>query len=201
MGNRVISFGKVDGYGRGRKNCEVTAVISLMNIEWGLEFAAYAKVWNNLHTDSIMFGQCLESTLEKYEKDLKENGTLEEFKILLDIWKKHHLNDMHAGTIEQEEALLEHFGNMDASQYKEHCEYLKSIGLYEIPWTDELKVSGYKDKKHPDAYQYGSGWIYREISEKDLEKINKIIDKGMKGLREISLEEKEMETPEEEPER
>lgn len=60
-------------------------------------------------------------------------------KHLVDFWKKHHLNDLKAGTKKQMDAIKDspNKGDFDAT-----CAYLKSIDLYE-------------DR----GYRYGSGWL------------------------------------------
>lgn len=71
---------------------------------------------------------------------------------LLYIWKNYHLNDMHAGTPAQEDALNKKFGGPDANRYSEQVEYLKSINLYE-----------------DNGYRYGSGWLSRPVPEEVLQ--------------------------------
>lgn len=195
---RKINFGKVDGYGKGRKNCEVITEVCLEDTEKGPEFSTSAIVLNNIHTQPILIGQCYDAILNRFAEDLKTNGTFDEFKVLYDLWKKHHLNGMHAGTEEQENAVLEHFGNENADHYKEHKDYLKSIDLYEVPMTEYVKLYGPKKEEIPSTYTYGSGWVHRPIPEKDLEAITLILEKGMEGLKELVLKEKDQEIPEEE---
>lgn len=66
----------------------------------------------------------------------------------LDVWKKHHLNDMHAGTPKQEEALNKWRAKHKIAgwAYDKEVKYLKSIRLY-------------NDKGH----KYGTGWLRREV--------------------------------------
>lgn len=69
---------------------------------------------------------------------------------LVEFWKQYHLNSMCAGTRNQMEALkgcLTH-------DYKDQCEYLKNLGLYE-------------DR----GYKYGTGWLYRSFPQDELESI------------------------------
>ncbi len=95
-------------------------------------------------------GQCLDSLSELITDPL--------FTQIYFLWKRYHLNDLHAGTPVQEYA-LEHspIGSLLEADYKHRCEYLKSIGLYE--------VSGYK---------YGHGWLTETIEPHDLELIKSI---------------------------
>lgn len=60
---------------------------------------------------------------------------------LIKVWKKWHLNDLHAGTIRQEKELEGVKGD-----YSAHCKHLEKIGL--------LVDNGYR---------YGSGWLTREL--------------------------------------
>lgn len=81
------------------------------------------------------FGQCYDS--------IKPTPTQ---KKIIAIWKKYHLNDMNAGTPEQEKALKGFKGDYDAQ-----CEHLKKKGLYEVTL------------KNGKPYKYGTGWITREL--------------------------------------
>ena len=79
-----------------------------------------------------------------------------------DVFKKYHLNDLHAGTPEQENYLhsigITNFGN----NYKKCCEELKKVNLYECEW---------KGKK---SY-FGGSWFHWDIPAEDMEKIYKIL--------------------------
>ena len=99
----------------------------------------------------IMGGQCLD--------ELKEYINDETFNTIYVMWKKHHLNDMHAGTEKQEAALNEAGLTQYANKYKECCDYLESINL--------LKDDGYK---------FGTGWLKREIPEEDLNIIKGLLN-------------------------
>lgn len=154
---RTISFGKHAIYS-DRKINEVTLDIELReeNINKPV-FSVCANVWNIRHTDIIMGGQCLDE-LCKYVK-------IPLFREIHRLWEEHHLNNLHAGTSEQEKAIEEwkEYGN--AYDYSKVCEYLKSIGLYEVEYNGK-------------PYKYGSGWIYKEILENDLKLIKYIIETG-----------------------
>lgn len=66
-------------------------------------------------------------------------------KKLQDIWKRWHLNDMRAGTPEQEDFIRE-WMKSNRYDYTAACNALKEAGLYEI-----------------DGYKYGHGWLMEEI--------------------------------------
>ncbi len=67
-------------------------------------------------------------------------------KRLIDIWKKYHLNNMNAGTPEQEEALKGFDGD-----YTKQCEHLKKLGLYEVRL------------ENGNLYKYGYSWWARKL--------------------------------------
>lgn len=96
-------------------------------------------------------GQCLD------EMNVYFNGD-ETFDTIYKMWKKHHLNDLHAGTVAQEEALEKAGYTGWANNYKECCDYLESIGLFD-----------------DNGYKFGHGWLKREIPEEDLNTIKKLL--------------------------
>ena len=96
-------------------------------------------------------GQCL----DEINKIITPNET---FNQIYRLWKLYHLNDMHAGTEKQEKALADKFGGVNANIYTEQCKYLESIDL--------LIDNGYK---------FGTGWLKREIPNKDLQLIKELL--------------------------
>lgn len=147
---REISFGKIDYNGIGRKINECIVEFELKcDKDNRMIFTASGSIWNYLKTDIICFGQILEDLLVFFpdNKKLKE---------IIGVWKVWHLNDTHAGTIEQEKALSEKGYSGD---YDKDCEYLRSIGLYEVKLEDAT------------MYKYGTGWIYRKIPADIIKKI------------------------------
>ena len=151
---RTISFGKIDYLGIGRKTCPVEVEIALRDKPEGPEFVAAGTVWNHMKTDCYLFGQCLD-TLADYIKN-------PEFEEIRELWQKHHLNSMHAGSPKQEEYLIEH----GVKDYAEACKKLKEAGLLE----DESYI--YNGK----PYRYGTDWLRRDIPEKDLERIKELLN-------------------------
>ena len=158
---KTFEFGKIAYRNDRIKNNLVT-----VDIEWRenrngkMVFSACGDVWNNIHTNIYCGGQCLDTL-----NDFPEIRTNPTFKQIYRLWKLYHLNDLHAGTVEQEEALREHFGYpiVRFVKYEDKVEYLKSINLYEVP--------------HPDTgepFQYGHGWLYREIPEEDVKIIESL---------------------------
>jgi hypothetical protein len=153
---KTISFGKVDGYNIGRKNCEVMLT---MNLTEDNCFSVSGELWNNLHTDIIRGGQCINALYNDFP-ELQQNKLYCE---IMELWQKYHLNDMKAGTPEQERAIKEWKAQGNVYNYEKVCDYLKSIDLYEVPLDGKL-------------YKYGSGWLKEEIPENDLLRIKEIME-------------------------
>lgn len=154
----VISLPKIDFNNMGKKNCPVELEVELEQENGKEVFTACGEVWNHIHTDIYCGGQCLD-TLAEYFQD----NTL--FQQIYCLWKLYHLNNMHAGTVKQEQA-IEHAkeNGLLGKTYDYHavCEYLKSVGLYE-------------DVYNGKPYTYGSGWLYWPIPDEDLRLIKSII--------------------------
>lgn len=112
------------------------------------------ELWNATHTNIVMGGQCLDNLNEF--SSLKCNPL---FKRLYRLWNLYHLNDMHAGTVKQEQA-LNNYRDQNQNRYcsqDEQCKYLESIGLL----VD-------------DGYKYGTSWLYRPIPDEDLKEIESL---------------------------
>lgn len=169
---RTIDIQKVDGYGKGRKNCMVSVELKLNNGN----FSASAVLWRSDHSDILMGGQCFDDLLNDYP-ELKDNDVFME---TYDLWNKYHLNDMHAGTPEQEEAIEEWKSQGNKYDKKKACDYLKSIGLYEVPIsTIDKDVNPQFIDCEKETYKYDSGWLKESIPDKDLERINSLIKTGL----------------------
>lgn len=150
-------FGKIDFYGIGRKMNAVEVEINLKEFaDSTYSFSVCAFIWTAQHKDTVIGGQCLDDAA--FMKLAAENKVLEE---IIRLWKAYHLNDLHAGTPEQEKALKEvNLGR--ACDYDKACDYLKSIGLYEVEYQGK-------------PYRYGSGWIFYPIPQDDLKKIHQLL--------------------------
>ncbi len=167
---RKFDFGKVDYNRNGRKTCRVTAKAELT--EDG-RFSASACVWNQLGTDILMGGQCFDSLKQDFP-ELMEN---EQFAELYNIWENYHLNDMHAGTPEQEAAVREQFINRHRHgygyryDYSEACEILKAAGLYEVPDP--------RPGHEGELYRYGTAWLKEDLPESVVARIESLIGEGV----------------------
>jgi len=161
--NKTITIGKIDYLNCGRKINKVQVELRLTKkiiyraTEPKYTFAASGTVWNNRETDCYMGGQCIDSLLEY----LPKNKLLKE---IHDIWKEHHLNDMHAGT-EEQEAHLKSLGKYQ--DYDWACDELQKANLYVVP--DPRRTN------ETDLYRYGHGWLYREIPENVIARLKEIM--------------------------
>lgn len=100
----TIDCGKIDWNGTGRKinaaevdveyRLEIKYIDGKPSLYW--EFSASGAIWNNLHTHWTSGGQCLD--------DMAKLVNTPKFREVYDLWKKHHLNGMTAGSPAQEAA-------------------------------------------------------------------------------------------------
>lgn len=179
----VYTFGKVDGYGNGRRSCQAAVEVRYTLVrrnegghpEFYWEFAACGEIWNSKHTDIIGGGQCLDE-MNGYE-DIRDNET---FRAIYRLWKKYHLNGHTVGSPRQEEALI----GCKSRKYEVMCEYLAERGLLEDDEFIEFAqgnpnpsgLGGIVYKGHP--YRYGSAWLVREIPETD-----KVLIRALVGMK------------------
>ena len=168
---RTINIQKVDGNGNGRKNCMVDVHLRFENGNFG----ASASVWNARHTDIIQGGHCFDDLIENYPELTKNEVFME----ILDLWDHWHLNDMHAGTPEQEQAIAEWKAQGNQYDYGKACDYLKSINLYEVPVSSiDKTVNPLFENYKEDTYKYGHEWLKEPISERDAQRIESLINYG-----------------------
>lgn len=181
-------FGKIDATGNGRKDNAVEILVVLRERDFCTkqigetddkyeEFSVCGYAYNNLHTDFVQAGQCLDSLYEK-SKELRENPA---FKQIYELWKKYHCNGLNAGTVKQEQALDEavkegKLSSKDAHNYNACCDYLESIGLLE---DKDCLV-----EKNGEAvpYKYGTGWLARKIPEEDLIKCREAANGDLESI-------------------
>ena len=121
-------------------------------IQWELSqskegpcFSASGGIGNPINPHTV--GQCLEEIKERHPQNLPLSQ-------IYKVWKRYHLNDMKAGTPDQE-AAIESRKQTKRYDFSAACNHLESIGL--------LDDGGYK---------YGSKWLYSPIPQIILDKIN-----------------------------
>ena len=131
-----------------------------------LEFTAMATA------GACIGGQCLDE-INEHRLDFRPAERMLWDRIYK-LWQRYHLNGMHAGTPEQEEAVKAYHNQHKAVRhdYEGVCNYLKEIGLYEVLYTG--KTSGRMYNNEP--YKYGHGWIVQDIPEEDIQKIRDLLD-------------------------
>lgn len=152
---KMISFGKIDFNGCGRRINEVVVEVRLDTKGDQVEFAASGYIYNSRKTDALCFGQCLDTIAEYINTPL--------FQEIHRLWKSYHLNTLNPGTLEQTKAVKEWEALGNEYNYTDAVEYLKSIGLYEVERNGKL-------------YRYGQGWIYHPIPAPDLARIRAIME-------------------------
>lgn len=101
-----------------------------------------------------MSGDCGQSS-GQCQDNIKPTKTQ---KPLIVIWNEHHLNNLHAGTPEQEEALKK----CKSHDYKDQVSFLKSKRLYQVTLKDGTK------------YKYGTDWLTWELPKDLWSEIEKI---------------------------
>lgn len=198
--NKTYNFGKIDYYGNGRRSCPVELEIELKPTDKGEEFTASGNIWNNLYTDIIMGGQCIDDIWDEYGTQLQNRKLYQE---IMELWKKYHLNGMNAGCIHQrmekwDEVLLDDSkpktqDNMAVWTYPKD-DMLTAIkrGIldrlhgktYKIA-RKILKVNVWSTNQHKKGlltkackvcgYKYGTAWLFEEIPAEDLARIKQLI--------------------------
>lgn len=164
----TISMGKINYLNNGKRSCpvKVEMELSLRANKEGYEyweFTARGKVFNHIGTDIYMGGQCLDEIYDFRKAD-------KDFKKVYGWWKNYHLNDLNAGTREQEQAIKE-WKQTHTYDYSAVCEYLKEMGIYEVPfhgYTVSKKYNG-------ESYRYGSEWVIELIPEDVVEEMKAFI--------------------------
>ena len=154
--NRTISFEKIDWYGRDWRDCRVEVELRLEDTDQGAVFAACARPRG---TGIVGGGQCLDELLPLIPDPA--------FHSLVDMWRRYHLNDMHAGTPEQEAEVKRWLGGR-GYEYTAAREHLREVGLLTVEHNGK-------------PYTYGTGWLYEPIPADDLARIRDIIERGTIG--------------------
>ena len=110
-------------------------------------------------------GQCLDEIAIRAGDLCKPER--ETFRILYDLWKRWHLNGLHAGTPEQEEAVAEWRAAGNRYDYTAACDMLKERGLYEVTFTGKTVGRIYVN----EPYRYGHAWVVEDLPESVVEEV------------------------------
>lgn len=157
---KTISLGKVAWQGSRKINeVEIELRLKYDRTKDRYRFSVSADVFNSKKTDIVAGGQCLDGIWNHYRA--------EPFKKIYRWWKLYHLNDLHAGTPEQEQYLDEHKAEVKRyidqrglgfDIYSAQKHVLEQAGLLEVEYEGK-------------PYKYGHDWIYFPIPEEDLRAI------------------------------
>lgn len=157
----IIDFGSINLYGTG-KYYRAIVKLELEHEEDGkIVFSACGDLKTANRRGWTGGGQCLDK-IEKHKADIIP-ALRPLWNTVYRLWKTYHLNDMHAGTPEQEKMVKEWKAKGNEFEYDAVCNYLKDIGMYEVDLNGE-------------PYKYGHKWLYEPIPEKDLNLITAVID-------------------------
>lgn len=137
-----------------------------------VELTICGDVWNVRHTDIIRGGQCLDFIAEYRNQFTPANREL--FDLLYDLWKKYHLNGMHAGTPIQEAFIAGLKAMGFKYEYGQACAMLKDAGLYEVEFTGKTVGRMYDH----EPYRYGSAWVVDDLPGDVLLKVEHLIMTG-----------------------
>lgn len=164
-----INIRKFWGNKSNRKLSRCAVTVCLDDTEpTQIVFTATGKVWDDGYMTPLLWGQCLEELSQTPE--MQTNDTFQE---IYDLWRKYHLNNMHAGTPEQETALREAVANdavpsLSPMYLTEQLRYLKSIGMDIVTDPDGTE------------HRFGHGWVYNNhkyasIPDDDLTRIKNLM--------------------------
>ncbi len=134
------------------------------------ELSICGNVWNGNHRHILAGGQCLD-TIAQYRAELNDPAFFNE---LYALWKKYHLNGMHAGTPEQETAVEEWKAAGNQYDYTAACEMLKARGLYQVNYTGLSVGRRYEN----EPYRYGQAWLIQELPDEVLSRVRYLLNKG-----------------------
>lgn len=139
---KKIAIGKVDYENKGLDS-------NLVEIEYSLKdgrFSASGNIWMSSKRDILSGGQNLDEIAELFPSN-------ELVQRIVSVWRKWHLNDMHAGSPKQE-AFLESLNlPNNGNHYETAKAKLKDAGLD----PDDSYIHNGK------PYSYGSAWLYVEL--------------------------------------
>ena len=127
-------------------------------VEWELidgKFSASGSIKEN--RQFIAAGQCLDTIKEYFPDDTLFNSIFE-------VWKEWHLNDLTAGSPNQERFLKDYKESGNDYNYSDACVLLESAGL--------LVDNDYIHNGKP--YKYGSAWLTRIIPDDVIRTINRL---------------------------
>lgn len=151
---KIVRLGKTE---IGRKSVDVFARIEIENGKLSIRGVEGPKA------NGYAWGSCGQIVMSRPTiKKCAPGWNLGLVDKFFKVWERWHLNDMRAGTPEQEKAIKEWTSKGNAYNYDKVCEHLKSIGIYEVAVTPEIRASALGGIDG-DAYQYGCRWLHEEL--------------------------------------
>lgn len=157
-----IYLGEVDY--NGRKNCKAFLSWELKDKNGQKIFTAQAQIYNPRGDVLYIGGQCLNEVREICQRGGVWTSDAEKIFI---FWKLYHLNNLNAGTVEQER-ILEILLPQDERNYENARKALKSVGMEIVPLT---KNEAAENPHAPNPYAYGEAWLYRPIPDAIIKQI------------------------------
>lgn len=136
----TIDLGKIDYNDRGRKINRVTIDVKLTDNRLSIS----GNIWNGNGSDIISGGQNLEEIGRLFPRNPRVQR-------IVSVWRRWHLNDMRAGTPEQETYLRQH---PELTTYDARCEALTVANL----------------NPH-NGYRYGSQWLSETLPTNVIEQV------------------------------
>lgn len=155
----VINLGKIDYEGRGKVNL-TTIEVELFDGNLSL----VGNIWNNKtgsHRDIVIGGQIQDELRSLFSDN-------EKVQHICDVWDRWHLNDMKAGTPEQEELVRSQQQYFRRQRYYDAagCEQIFTGTTYDhYGWACELlRAHGlYCVQLNGEDYYYGHRWLKEEL--------------------------------------
>lgn len=140
---RKIELGKVDATGNGKKDCPAVLEVEVKENDGVKVFSALMSIYNQKGTHSIWFGQIFNEFVNRKLHNQLSNEKRTIFMKVKSWWDVYHLNDLNAGTIEQDKCLHSHEDEREKI----------SNELIQTAWEDAQK-NGYHDFN--EWYQFHS---------------------------------------------
>ena len=123
-------------------------------------------IWNAKDTDAKTCGQC-QDTINEVIASQGSESTKALWNVIYYLWNNYHLNNLHAGTPEQEKLLNRSYDN--------DVEFLKQHDILTVP-AEQADPYRKKDSKFiGEPYTYGYEWLTYPIPEEVLAIVKAIL--------------------------
>ena len=147
---KTIDLGKY-AYNSNRKINRITIDIELRE---GNILSICGNILNATQTDFFVCGQC-EDLINEVIASQGSESTKALWNVIYYLWNNYHLNNVHAGTPEQEKLLKRN----PARSYNNDVEFLKQYNMLTVP-AEQADPYRKKDSKFiGEPYTYGYEWL------------------------------------------